>query len=130
LGKQSHQKLKKQLMCLNKYWFKLSSNLPENCRCSKMEEALEDIKFSKDCITIWTGYNNCPNLLTTGLTVDLLETLLVRMVIDEPLLQFFKLAVIISEDYKKDNKKGLETLQQVSKYVNEKLAGYVPDENF
>ncbi|MGN6296748.1 MAG: hypothetical protein ACTHM7_08210 [Ginsengibacter sp.] len=115
-------------MSLNKYWFKLNSHLPENCRCSKMEEALEDIKFSKDCITIWTDYNNCPNLLTTGLTVDLFETLLVRMVIDEPLLQFFKLAVIVSEDYIKDNKKGLETLEISKKYINERLAEYLPED--
>lgn len=117
-------------MSLNKYWFKLNCNLPKKCRCAKMEEALEDIKFSKDCITIWTDHNNSPNLLTTGLTVNLLESIVVRMVNDKPLLEFFKLAVVISEDYKKDNKKGLETLDEVSKYVNEKLADYVPaDEN-
>lgn len=118
----------KSCKSLDKYWFKMNEKLPLKCRCETLECSLENIKFSKDCIAIWTDHNNSPNLMTTGLTDDLLESIVVRMVNDEPLREFFALAVTISKDYIKDNNKGIEILKICSKYVKEKLADYVPED--
>ena len=109
-------------MSLNKYRLRFPLDIPEKCREEKMEEVLEDIKFSKNCFVMFERHDGGVELLFTGLNEDMLKSFFVYMCKDERFYQFFKMAVIATERAQKNYKKGMDLLELAIKYCNENFS--------
>lgn len=98
----------------------------EKCRDCKMEEALDEIKFSKYCFVLYEPYEMPVELLFTGFNRHILQSFLVMMGQLDELYKFLKLAVICHEKIGKKGQIGMDYTQRVIKYIDENLNDMIP----
>ena len=116
-------------MSLDKYRLRFPLDIPEKCREEKMEEVLEEIKFSRNCFVVFERFKGSMDLLFTGLNENMLATFVVLMCKQKQIFQFLKMCVIVAERLMKDNKKGMVTYNEAVKYCKENFSGLTPSDN-
>jgi hypothetical protein len=115
-------------MSLEKYRLRFPLDIPEKCREEKMEEVLEDIKFSRNCFVMFDRFDGSMDLLFTGLNEDTLATFVVLMCKHPQLFQFLKMALITTERLNKNHKSGMDFYDKALKYCKENFSDLVPED--
>jgi len=113
-------------MSLSKYRLKFPEFKPGECRGVDMKEALEAIKFSRNSISMYQTDTGEVEYLFTGFDEELMATLIVLMSCRPKLHQFLKLGVVITDELRKSNKKGVQLYEEAIKFVRENLSQEVP----
>ena len=113
-------------MSLSKYRLKFPLLKLEECRYEKMEEVLQDLKHSKNCLVIFEPYSGPVELLFTGLNEDMLTSSIVLMAHHRQLYQFLKMAIIAVDRMDKPGKGGIKFHDEASKFIKENYNEIVP----
>ncbi|MDP4285971.1 MAG: hypothetical protein Q8891_16275 [Bacteroidota bacterium] len=115
-------------MSLDKYRLRFPLDIPEKCREEKMEEVLEDIKFSKNCFVLFERHDGGSELLFTGLNENTLASFVVLMCNQEQFYQFLKMALITRERLMKNDKNGMDFYNRALKFCEENFSDMVVKE--
>ena len=113
-------------MSLSKYLLRFPEFKPEECRGANMQRALEEIKFSRNCLVMYQADSGEVEYLFTGFDEELMATLVVLMSLRPKLQQYMKLAVIITDQLRKSNSKGVQLYNEAIKFVRENLSQEIP----
>jgi hypothetical protein len=113
-------------MSLSKYRLKLPELKPEECRGIEMQEALEEIKYSRHCLVIYEPHRGPTEVLLTGLNKELFASILALLCQHPELLQFLKLLVIATEKVLKYDKRGMSFAEQISDWIEKNLSEVTP----
>jgi hypothetical protein len=116
-------------MSLDKYRLTFPLDIPENCREEKMEEVLEEIKFSRNCFVVFDRYDSSTELLFTGLNENTLASFVVLMYKYPQLFQFIKMALITVERLTKNDKQGMDFYNKALKYCKENFSNFIFEDN-
>jgi len=116
-------------MSLDKYRLRFPLDIPEKCREEKMEEVLEDIKFSKNCFVMFERSDGSVDLLFTGLNENTFATFVVLMSKHPQLFQFQKMALITTERLNKNHKNGMDFYDKALKFCKENFSELTPSDN-
>ena len=105
-------------------YFQVSAFNPEHQIISiyYYAKALEEIKFSKNCLVMYQADTGEVEYLFTGFDEELLATLVVLTSIRPKLQQYLKLAVVITDQLRKSNSKGVQLYDEAIKFVRENLS--------
>ncbi|MDP4086623.1 MAG: hypothetical protein Q8934_18780 [Bacillota bacterium] len=115
-------------MSLDKYRLRFPLDIPEKCREEKMEEVLENIKFSRNCFVVFEDYNGSSELLFTGLNENTLASFVVLLSKHEQFYQFLKMALITRERLMKNDKNGMDFYNKALKFCKENFCDMVAKE--
>ena len=113
-------------MSLSKYRLKFPEFKPGECRGVDMKEALETIKFARNSLSMYQTDTGEVEYLFTGFDEELMATLIVLMSCRPRLHQFLKLSVVITDELRKSNKKGIQVYGEAMKFVKENLSEELP----
>lgn len=116
-------------MSLDKLRLRFPLDVPEKCREEKMENVLEDIKFSKRCFVLYEADDSKVELLFTGLDEEMLELFFVYICKDERFYKFLKMGLLSKERAEKNYKKGLDLLELAKKYCKENFSDMLARED-
>jgi len=103
---------------------------PKDCRAIDMRDALEEIKYSKNCLALLETDSNKLQYLFTGFNEELLSTLVVLLRTHIQLYEFLKFAIIISDELKKSHTKGIMLYSDVLTYLSQKFPETLKGKSF
>jgi hypothetical protein len=106
-------------MSLSKYRFKFPLLNPEELRGVDMEYALQEIKFSRNCLAIIQPHGKPVEVFLTDFNEDLLSSLVVMLNANHELYQFLKMAIFAKEQLEKNYKKGEIYYEKITAFVDQ-----------
>ncbi len=103
----------------------LDSCKPNECHDVQIEEALKEIKFSENCLVVYSSHDSKVHVLFTGYNKHVLHDLIVAMCYHDSYLKLTQLAVLCAEKIKKLDKKGMDFAEMAGDYVEKNFGTHI-----